>query len=114
VKLFCLLLVVLAPGLVQAGEIARSIPPHVIHQADTEYTAAALAEKIAGIVTLSAVIGVDGTPSEIQVVQGLGNGLDEKAMESVAQWRFQPGTYDGKPVAVKVRLEVHFRLPGVR
>ncbi|MCU1327953.1 MAG: TonB family C-terminal domain protein [Bryobacterales bacterium] len=113
-KPFCWLLVALAAGLGQAGEIARSIPPHVIHQADTEYTPAALAEKVAGVVTLSAVIGVDGTPSEIQVVQGLGKGLDEKAMESVAQWRFQPGTYDGKPVAVKVRMEVHFRLPRVR
>jgi TonB family protein len=37
-------------------------------------------------------------------------GLDEKALEAVRQWRFDPATQDGQPVAVLVNIEVNFRL----
>jgi TonB family protein len=43
------------------------------------------------------------------VVTPLGYGLDEKAIEAVKQWRFQPGTKDGKPVNVQLNIEVEFR-----
>jgi len=37
-------------------------------------------------------------------------GLDEKAIEAVKQWRFEPALKNGKPVAVAINLEVEFRL----
>jgi protein TonB len=37
-------------------------------------------------------------------------GLDQKAVETVRDWRFAPATKDGKPVAVQVNIEVNFRL----
>jgi TonB family protein len=37
-------------------------------------------------------------------------GLDEKALEAVRQWKFAPATKDGHPVAVRVAIEVAFRL----
>jgi TonB family protein len=37
-------------------------------------------------------------------------GLDEKAMDAVKQWKFSPGLKDGIPVAVRVNIEVSFRL----
>jgi protein TonB len=37
-------------------------------------------------------------------------GLDEKAIEAVSQWRFQPATLNGQPVAVQINVEVSFRL----
>jgi TonB family protein len=45
------------------------------------YTKQALDAKIEGSVTLYAVIGTDGVPSDISVINGLGSGLDEKAVE---------------------------------
>jgi TPR repeat protein len=37
-------------------------------------------------------------------------GLDEKAIESVKNWRFEPALKDGKPIAVQVNVEVSFHL----
>jgi outer membrane biosynthesis protein TonB len=37
-------------------------------------------------------------------------GLDEKAVEALRMWRFQPGTKDGHPVAVEISVEVNFHL----
>ncbi len=37
-------------------------------------------------------------------------GLDEKAIEAVRRWRFDPSKKDGQPVAVLVDIQVNFRL----
>jgi TonB family protein len=39
-------------------------------------------------------------------------GLDEKAIDAVKQWKFEPGTKDGKPVAVFATIEITFQLDG--
>ena len=36
--------------------------------------------------------------------------LDEKAIEAVNQWKFEPAQKDGRPVAVAINVEVQFRL----
>jgi TonB family protein len=63
-----------------------------------------------GIVTLSVVVGVDGRIKHVEVVHSLGMGLDEKALEAVRTWRFEPGKKDGHPVPVQVTVDVDFRL----
>ena len=37
-------------------------------------------------------------------------GLDQQAVKAAKQWRFRPGTKDGKAVAVSVTLEMRFTL----
>ncbi len=61
--------------------------PKVIHAARPEYTAEAKDAKLEGAVILTVVVGVDGVPSDMKVLRGLGKGLDEKAVECVAKWR---------------------------
>ena len=39
-------------------------------------------------------------------------GLDEKAIEAVSAWRFEPARKDGKPVAVLITAQVNFRIYG--
>lgn len=51
-----------------------------------------------------------GKPRNARVVQSVGMGLDERAVEAVLQWRFKPGRLNGRPVAVPARIEVNFRL----
>jgi TonB family protein len=84
--------------------------PRAIYKPDPEYSTEARQAKYQGTVVLSMIIGSDGRPRAIRVARALGMGLDEKAMEAVRQWRFEPATKDGKPVAVMVDVEVAFRL----
>jgi TonB family protein len=67
--------------------------------------------KYQGTVLLQAIITPDGRGIQIQVVKGLGLGLDEQAVEAVKGWRFKPASGpDGKPVATLTEIEVTFRL----
>jgi len=59
---------------------------------------------------LWAVVGPDGRTHDIRVQQSLGMGLDEKAIEAIRQWKFDPGRKDEIPVAVQVDVEVNFHL----
>jgi TonB family protein len=85
-------------------------PPKVLSKIEPEYTEEARVAKYQGSVALSLEIGPDGFPRNIQVVRGLGLGLDENAVTAVSQWTFEPGKKDGAPVPVIATIEVNFRL----
>ncbi|MGH9482235.1 MAG: TonB family protein, partial [Terriglobales bacterium] len=40
----------------------------------------------------------------------LGLGLDQKALEAVKLWRFEPAKKNGRPVRVAANIEVNFHL----
>jgi len=84
--------------------------PRVIYKPDPEYSEEARKAKYQGTVTLAMIVGADGRPRNLKVERGLGMGLDEKAMEAVRTWKFEPAEKDGKPVAVLISVEVAFRL----
>jgi TonB family protein len=56
------------------------------------------------------VVDRAGNPRNFKVIQGLGYGLDEKAIEAVSQWKFRPGMKDGQTVNVAATINVSFRL----
>jgi TonB family protein len=97
------------PGVYRAG-MGGVTMPKVVFKLEPEFSDEARRAKHQGVVRLIAVVGVDGMAREIRVVGSLGMGLDEKAVEAVQQWRFLPGTKNGKPVAVMAAIEVSFRL----
>jgi len=84
--------------------------PKVIYQPDPEYSEEARKAKFQGTCVLWLIVGPDGKPRDVQVRRTLGLGLDEKAMEAVRNWRFEPAYKDGKPVAAQISVEVSFRL----
>jgi len=84
--------------------------PRAIYQPDPEYSEEARKAKYQGVVVLACVIGPDGRPRDIRIVRNLGLGLDEKAIEAVKTWRFEPAKKDNQPVAVIVNVEVAFNL----
>ena len=85
-------------------------PPHVIFMPDPPYSEQARKKKIQGVVVLSLTVGVDGNTHDITVERGLGYGLDEKAVETVSQWKFKPALKDGVPIEKEIKVEVNFRL----
>jgi len=84
--------------------------PKIIYQPDPEYSEEARKAKYSGTCMLWLVVGPDGKPRDIRVARTLGLGLDEKAIEAVRTWRFEPAMRDGRPVAVMINVEVSFRL----
>ncbi len=71
----------------------------------------AVKAKYQGVVVLRAIVTADGRATNISVNKGLGVGLDEKAIEAVRNWRFNPARGpDGRPAATTVLIEVTFRL----
>ncbi|MGA3210762.1 MAG: energy transducer TonB [Terriglobales bacterium] len=84
--------------------------PKMIYAPDPEFSDEARKAKYQGTVTLAVVIGPDGRVHGVEVRRSLGMGLDEKAVEAVKTWKFEPGRKDGQPVAVIVNVEVNFRL----
>ena len=97
------------PGL-GSQHIRPTTPPRVLYQVEPEFSEEARKAKYQGIVVLSIEVDIDGRAREIRVVRSLGLGLDEKAVEAVAQWRFQPGSVDGRPILSTAIIEVNFHL----
>jgi len=84
--------------------------PRAIYSPEPEFSEEARRVKQQGEVTLLATIGADGLPRNLTVVRSLGMGLDEKALEAVHTWRFEPARKGGHPVAVKMNIIVNFHL----
>jgi TonB family protein len=85
-------------------------PPKVLFTPDPSYPEFARQTRIQGNTLLSIVVNREGRPEHIRVARPLGAGFDDKAVEAVQRWKFQPGTFDGKPVPVQINVEVNFRL----
>ena len=89
------------------GDVSEPVP---IYDPDPQYSDAARQAKFQGTVVVAVVIGADGHVYNPKVVQSVGLGLDQKAIEAVSLWRFEPAKKDGKPVRVAANIEVNFRL----
>jgi periplasmic protein TonB len=89
------------------GGVTAPIP---IYEPEPEFSEEARKAKYQGVCTLGLIVGVDGRPTNIHVLNALGMGLDEKAIEAVKTWKFEPGKKDGHPVATVIAVEVEFHL----
>ena len=75
------------------------------------YTEEARKAKLQGKLLLRVMVGIDGRAQRIQIIQGLGMGLDQRAVEAVQGWRFSPGRDASKrPVPSWVTVETRFQL----
>ena len=86
--------------------------PEVVKEAKPGYTPAAMQAKIQGSVWLACVVDETGDITDVEVTRSLDTeyGLDQAAIDAARQWKFKPGRKDGKPVAVRITLELTFRL----
>ena len=84
--------------------------PEIVFKVDPEYSEQARKAKYQGTVVLRCIVQKDGTVRDIKIMQSLGLGLDEKAVDAVKQWKFRPGMRRGEAVDVTADIEVTFRL----
>ena len=82
-----------------------------VHERAKRLVEEARKARVEGIVLIQAVIRKDGSVDSFRVLRGLGYGLDESAINTIAtKWRFRPGAMHGVPVDVQANIEVTFRL----
>lgn len=92
------------------GEDRISVPARLLSGASVPYPAAARQAEVEADVQVQLVVGVDGRVDEARVVRPCGYGLDEAALAGVRNFRFSPALRDGRPVRVRMRWPVQFRL----
>jgi TonB family protein len=110
IALLAIVMIPLAPVIAQQGSDEPDVKPRLVHKVEPEYTDEARAAAIQGPVNLTAVVNREGMFTNIQVVNGIGHGLDEKAVEAIAQWQAEPAQKDGVPVDTEVKITVNFKL----
>jgi TonB family protein len=82
-------------------------PPRVIKQVPPRQSTRR-GVRVVGSVTVALIVSSKGVPKGVQVVKGLDKEVDQSTVEAVEQWRFAPAQKDGKPVAVRVSLDIAF------
>lgn len=79
---------------------SRVTPPRVVHSEEPQVF------RKEGVVTIGLVVGSDGFPHDLKILNSLDASTDAEAMRSVQNWRFEPATCDGQPVNVQIAVEV--------
>ncbi|MBB5057518.1 protein TonB [Granulicella aggregans] len=84
--------------------------PKLVSQVDPEFSEEARKAKYMGVAIVDAVIDEHGIPVRVRIISDPGMGLGERAVEAVKQWRFKPGTENGKAVKTELQIQVDFHI----
>jgi len=84
------------------------VPPRLIRHVNPQYSPGAHGINVEGSVIVETVVSSQGTPRDVHVVKSLHKDVDGAAVEAVKQWVFAPGKKNGKAVAVRLQIEIHF------
>ena len=82
-------------------------PPTKIKDVQPVYPAIARSARVAGVVTIEAMIGPDGKVVDATVVNSIPL-LDQAALDAVQQWEYTPTLLNGVPVPVLVNVTINF------
>jgi len=85
-------------------------PPTRVREVKASYTDEARRRAIEGDVVLEIVVLHDGTVGDVRVRRSLGAGLDQRAIDAVRQWKFNPARRHGAAVDVVVDVTVEFKM----
>ncbi|HTU33090.1 MAG TPA: energy transducer TonB [Candidatus Acidoferrum sp.] len=81
----------------------------LVHQVQPQYPEIARSIHLSGTVRLQAVVGIDGTVRDVEVLDG-NPLLTRAAVDAVRQWRYRPTLLNGLPVEVETYITVNFVL----
>ena len=86
------------------------IPAEILFKPRPEYTEDARNLKLEGEVLLRVMFTSTGQVKVLDIVRGLGHGLDESAVRAAQQIRFKPAQRDGQPVDSTATVHIVFQL----
>jgi TonB family protein len=93
------------------GQLAIPVTqPELISKSEPGYTDEARRAEVNATAAVHLIVGTDGVPQEVEILHGMGFGLDESALAAVKTWRFKPATQQGVPMRVPANVEVSFQL----
>jgi TonB family protein len=75
-----------------------------------DFSAKAQKAKYQATVLMTIVVDKSGNVDRIRIDRAAGMDLDDRAVEKVKTWRFEPATRNGQRVAVEMPIEVSFNL----
>ena len=81
----------------------------IVHSVPPVYPELAKQARVQGSVVLQAVIGKDGTVTDLRLISGHPL-LAQPALDAVRQWRYKPYLLNGEPMAVETQVTVNFAL----
>lgn len=99
-----------APGSGGDFSVREFDPLVILEKPRPAYTAEAKRQRVEGEVVLDVVFEASGTVRVAGVVQSLGYGLDDAAIEAARRIRFYPARHNGNPYDVAAKLRVLFQL----
>jgi TonB family protein len=83
--------------------------PEATQKVDPAYPLELMRRNIQGTVTLYAVIRNDGSVSDVRVLRGIDDQLDQYARAALARWRFRPATKNGAAVDLEAVVMIPFK-----
>ena len=81
-----------------------------LHQAQPVYPEMFLKQGIEGYAVIAFLVDLDGTPRQCQVAEASDPAFGEAARQAIAQWRFSPPEFRGKPGPILMQLPIDFSL----
>ncbi len=93
-----------------AEPVAKTIPAEITFKPRPAYTEEGRRLKVEGEVLLEGVFTATGQVRIQRVVQGLGHGLDESAIQATQKIQFKPALKDGQPSDFQAVLHIVFQL----
>jgi len=86
------------------------VRPMAVYKPEPRYSEKALFKRVSGTIRVRVIVNEKGFPEILEILQHLREGLDNRALAAVSEWRFKPATKGGIPVAAMVVVEVKFHL----
>jgi TonB family protein len=93
-----------------AAQVSRNRPVKILWKPVPKYSEEGIRRRIEGDVVLLVRFLAQGRVETLEVVSGLGHGLDEYARQAAESIRFEPATQANQPVDFTAQVRIRFEL----
>ncbi len=97
------------PGISDESSPDRVTSPSILSSQQPSFNQAAFEVNASGESKVHVIVSKAGSPVRLQVVQAVGAGLDEAALDAISHWQFHPATKDLLPVLSQTDITIDFR-----